>query len=81
MVEWSDDDPDGPANMGDWEVSWEGKKTMLSAKDGAEGKLHRMYFLLPPATSVPRIVKLSQKGGKSMQTNPYVKNSPVFALT
>lgn len=70
MVEWSDDDGDGPANMGNWEVSWEGKTTVLSAKDGAEGKLHRIYFLLAPGASVPRIVKLSQTGGKSMQTNP-----------
>ncbi|KUJ20240.1 uncharacterized protein LY89DRAFT_559457, partial [Mollisia scopiformis] len=70
MVEWSDDDADGPANMGDWEVSWEGKTTVLSAKDGAEGKLHRIYFLLAPSAPVPRIVKLSQTGGKSMQTNP-----------
>lgn len=70
MVEWSDEDADGPANMGDWEVSWEGKSTVLSAKDGAEGKLHRLYFLLAPGSSVPRIIKLSQQGGKTMQTNP-----------
>lgn len=70
MVEWSDEEADGPANMGDWEVSWEGKTTVLSAKDGAEGKLHRLYYLLAPGSSVPRIIKLSQKGGKTMQTNP-----------
>ncbi|CZR70148.1 uncharacterized protein PAC_20049 [Phialocephala subalpina] len=70
MVEWSDDDADGAANLGDWEVSWEGKTTVLSAKDGAEGKLHRIYFLLAPGASIPRIVKLSQAGGKVMQTNP-----------
>jgi hypothetical protein len=70
MVEWSDEDTEGPANMGDWEVSWEGKSTVLSARDGAEGKLHRLYFLLPPGSPIPRIVKLSQAGGKSMQTNP-----------
>lgn len=70
MVEWSDEEADGPANMGDWEVSWEGKTTVLSAKDGAEGKLHRLYFLLAPGSSVPRIIKLSQTGGKTMQTNP-----------
>ena len=59
MVEWSDsDDSNAPANMGGWEVSWEGKTTVLSAKDGAEGKLHRIYFLLAPEASIPRIVKL-----------------------
>jgi hypothetical protein len=72
MVEWSDsDDSNAPANMGDWEVSWEGKTTVLSARDGAEGKLHRLYFLLAPGASIPRIVKLSQAGsGENIQTNP-----------
>jgi hypothetical protein len=70
MVEWSDSETEGSTNMGDWEVAWEGKTTTLSAKDGAEGKLHRLYFLLAPGASVPRIVKLSQKGGRKMQTNP-----------
>jgi hypothetical protein len=68
MVEWEDLE-DAPANPGDWEVSWEGKTTVLSAKDGAEGKLHRVYFLLAPGASIPRIIKLSQ-AGKTMQTNP-----------
>lgn len=67
MVEWADD---GQGHTGDWEVSWEGKSTVLSAKDGAEGKLHRLYFLLAPGASIPPIVKLEQRGGQSMQTNP-----------
>ncbi|KAM3065132.1 hypothetical protein ACMFMG_006107 [Clarireedia jacksonii] len=72
MVEWEDEEEgtDGGKNLGNWEVSWEGKTTVLSARDGAEGKLHRLYFLLAPGASIPRIVKLSQRGGKTMQTNP-----------
>ncbi|RDL42128.1 Uncharacterized protein BP5553_02107 [Venustampulla echinocandica] len=70
MVEWEDENEGGEANTGDWEVSWEGKSTVLSAREGAEGKLHRIYFLLAPGVTVPRIVKLAQRGGKSMQTNP-----------
>ncbi|CAD6438932.1 17a5ea3a-2ef5-4c93-86a9-9a06d475843f [Sclerotinia trifoliorum] len=71
MVEWEDDTTEGSAkNMGDWEVSWEGKSTVLSARDGAEGKLHRLYFLLAPGASIPRIIKLSQVGRKTIQTNP-----------
>jgi hypothetical protein len=71
MVEWSDDESNSLPNMGDWEVSWEGKTTVLSARDGAEGKLHRLYFLLAPEASIPRIVKLSQAGsGEEIQTNP-----------
>jgi len=72
MVEWFDsDDSEGPPSTGDWEVSWEGKTTVLSARDGAEGKLHRLYFLLAPEASIPRIVKISQAGsGEEIQTNP-----------
>jgi hypothetical protein len=52
-------------------VSWEGKTTVLSARDGAEGKLHRLYFLLAPEASIPPIVKLSQAGSREeIQTNP-----------
>jgi len=70
MVEWEDDTEEGSNNLGDWEVSWEGKKTVLSAKDGAEGSLHRIYFLLGPGISIPPVVKLAQTGGKVIQTNP-----------
>jgi hypothetical protein len=42
----------------------------LSARDGAEGGLHRIYFLIPPGASIPRIVKVAQAGGKTLQTNP-----------
>lgn len=69
MVEWNDEDTEA-TNLGDWTVSWEGKTTTLAAKDGAEGRLHRLYFLLAPGASIPRIVKLEQKGGRTMQTNP-----------
>ncbi|CAG8958671.1 hypothetical protein HYFRA_00011513 [Hymenoscyphus fraxineus] len=71
MVEWEDED-ESDVNIctGDWEISWDGKSTVLPAKAGAEGKLHRLYFLLAPNVMVPRIVRLSQKGGKEMQTNP-----------
>ncbi|TAQ83478.1 hypothetical protein B7494_g8204 [Chlorociboria aeruginascens] len=72
MVEWEggEDGEDRSKNTGNWEVSWEGKSTVLSARDGAEGKLHRLYFLLAPGASVPRIVKIAQAGGESIQTNP-----------
>lgn len=69
MVEWEDDEA-GSSNSGDWEVSWEGKTTVLSAKDGAEDKLHRIYFLLGPGISIPPVVKLAQDGGRVIQTNP-----------
>jgi hypothetical protein len=74
MVEWEDEDENedtaGAANNGNWEISWEGKSTVLPAKAGAEGKLHRLYFLLVPGVTIPRIVNLAQTGGRTMQTNP-----------
>jgi hypothetical protein len=70
MVEWEDDEEETSKNTADWEVSWEGKSTVLSARDGAEGRLHRVYFLIPPGASIPRIVKVAQAGGKTLQTNP-----------
>lgn len=72
LVEWDADaiDVDNSECNGDWEVSWEGKSTLLSARDSAEDKLHRLYFLLPPQASVPRTVKLSQVGGRTIHINP-----------
>jgi hypothetical protein len=70
MVEWEDDGEDTSKNTAGWEVSWEGKSTVLSARDGAEGRLHRVYFLIPPGASIPRIVKVAQAGGKTLKTNP-----------
>lgn len=69
MVEWNEDEDD-VKNAGKWEVSWEGKSTLVSERDGAEGRAHRLYFLLPPNTTIPPIVRIAQEGGKSMQTNP-----------
>jgi hypothetical protein len=70
MVEWEDEEEGAEVCTGNWEISWEGKSTVLPARAGADGKLHRLYFLLAPGVTVPRIVKLAQKGGRTMQTNP-----------
>lgn len=70
MVEWNEDD-DSSQSHGDWEVSWEGKRTVLSERDGADDEgSHRLYFLLGPGVTIPPIVKIAQVGGKTMQTNP-----------
>ncbi|CCU74576.1 hypothetical protein BGHDH14_bgh03997 [Blumeria hordei DH14] len=67
MVEWSDEDGDS-----DWEISWEGKTTVLPAKEVSHDNLLRIYFLLAPGASIPRIVGISRIGAKSLylQTNP-----------
>ncbi|KAK4951878.1 hypothetical protein LTR10_009798 [Elasticomyces elasticus] len=73
MVEWEDDATTKIID-GNWEISWEGKKTVLPAADpskeaGDELPLNRMYFMLGPGVVVPTSVKL-QKGGIQWRTNP-----------
>lgn len=68
MVEW-EDDLATPSTTSDWTIEWPGKTTVLSARAGAEGSLHRVYFLLAPEASIPARVTLSQDG-RTMHTNP-----------
>lgn len=77
MVEW-EDDANTRAVQGDWEISWEGKKTVLPARGSDAGSetggeqqqpVNRLYFLLGPGVAVPSIVRL-QKGSVLWRTNP-----------
>ncbi|TKA75222.1 hypothetical protein B0A55_05901 [Friedmanniomyces simplex] len=73
MVEWEEDASTRSLD-GDWEISWEGKRTVLPATDptkehGDEAPLNRMYFMLGPGVLVPTSVKL-QKGSVQWRTNP-----------
>lgn len=71
MVEW-EDDATTQHIRGDWEVSWEGKRTVLPAREteaGGEIPVNRLYFFLGPGVSIPATVKL-QKGSVIWRTNP-----------
>ncbi|KAK3074163.1 hypothetical protein LTR53_003633 [Teratosphaeriaceae sp. CCFEE 6253] len=73
MVEWEDDGTTRSLD-GSWEISWDGKRTVLPAADptrghGGEMLLNRMYFMLGPGVVVPTSVKL-QKAGVQWRTNP-----------
>lgn len=75
MVEWEDDDTTRGIS-GDWEISWEGKRTVLPAKDPAakdaatgDTPVNRLYFLLGAGVPVPTAVHL-QKGTVHWRTNP-----------
>ena len=74
MVEWEDDVSTKEVKS-DWELSWEGKKTVLPAKEqpsggeGGDAAVNRLYFLLGPGVSIPTTVKL-QKGSVVWRTNP-----------
>lgn len=78
MVEWEDDETTQDI-AGDWEISWEGKRTVLPAReqgntsskdaDNAEVPVNRLYFLLGAGVAVPTAVRL-QKGAVTWRTNP-----------
>ncbi|KAK4997505.1 hypothetical protein LTR66_003086 [Elasticomyces elasticus] len=81
MVEWEDDET--TKNMkGDWHVSWEGKRTVLPARDaertsdvGSYG-INRLYFLLPGGERVPPTVTL-----KHIPAGPVASREPVVWRT
>lgn len=72
MVEW-EDDATSKEVKGDWELSWEGKKTVLPAREqpsgDGEAQVNRLYFLLGAGVSIPTTIKL-QKGSVVWRTNP-----------
>ncbi|KAK3677577.1 hypothetical protein LTR78_002427 [Recurvomyces mirabilis] len=73
MVEWEDDASTRDV-QGSWEISWEGKKTVLPAQEssgepGEELPVNRIYFMLGPGVSVPTSVKL-RKVTVQWRTNP-----------
>ncbi|KAK3337355.1 hypothetical protein B0T19DRAFT_70213 [Cercophora scortea] len=59
-------DGDGKGNSSDWEVSWEGKTTVLAIRDSDPdtdgGNTRRVYFLLPPGSPVPALVSIAHLG-------------------
>lgn len=97
MVEWDTSSPataapegnsksDGAGgSSGDWEVSWEGKATVLSIRDAetetdGDGRAttRRVYFLLPPGAPIPTIISISQKGGPLGA--PVLRTKPMPAI-
>lgn len=73
MVEWEDDDITR-AVQGDWEIGWEGKRTVLPAREQAAGEgegapVNRLYFLLGPGVNIPTTIKL-RKASVVWKTNP-----------
>ncbi|KAF2212818.1 hypothetical protein CERZMDRAFT_40698 [Cercospora zeae-maydis SCOH1-5] len=85
MVEWEEDDTT-EAVPGDWEISWEGKRTVLPARDSHHNPatsssqsnttpadlppVNRLYFLLGPGVTIPPTVKLQKGHAVTWRTNP-----------
>ena len=59
MVEFEDDDDASRDPAGTWQVSWSGKTTVLPADERTAENSRRLYFLLPPGTTIPPKVVLS----------------------
>lgn len=73
----------------DWEVSWEGKTTVLPIRDteaNADSSTRRVYFLLPPGASIPPLVSISQKKrggtakGAQCDHRPALRTKPMPAI-
>ncbi|KAI6358306.1 hypothetical protein MCOR25_007348 [Pyricularia grisea] len=67
MVEWdAASSATDSRQMEDWQVSWEGKTTVLPIRDpdSSEGDSsnRRVYFLLPPGAPIPPLVTISRTG-------------------
>lgn len=78
MVEWQDDDPSRDKS-GKWHVSWSGKRTVFPADDASLDNIRRVYFLLPPGTTIPPHVTLSYHPTSSTTTTttpPNPETSP-----
>ncbi|MCJ1366508.1 hypothetical protein MMC16_005637 [Acarospora aff. strigata] len=79
MVEWEEDDV-VRRSPGEWRVSWAGKSTVLPADERTDEHTRRVYFLLPPGTTIPPSITLSHTAAStvaslsrqplSMQINP-----------
>lgn len=79
MVEWEDDDTTRGLR-GDWAVSWEGKRTVLPARDSQEGGINRLYFLLPGGERVPGTITLTLNPERETQKPVVWNTNPLPAI-
>ncbi|KAF2725494.1 hypothetical protein K431DRAFT_215625 [Polychaeton citri CBS 116435] len=69
MLEWEDDEQ-SKTLRDDWEITWDGKRTTLPAKDQVDTEaINRLYFLLGPGVPIPTQVVL-KKGSLMWRTHP-----------
>lgn len=81
MIEWEDDDTTR-AIEGDWEVSWDNKRTVFSARDTPNRGINRLYFLLSAGERVPGTVQLKLVPTADAANTPSVvwKANPLPAI-
>ena len=69
MVEWQDSQGERQ-KTGAWQVSWSGKRTVFSADDSPSDNIRRVYFLLPPGSTVPPHVTLAYHSPRDASIAP-----------
>jgi hypothetical protein len=87
MVEW-DTSAGGEEDSGtsNWEVSWEGKTTVLPIRDldteidESGTKSRRVYFLLPPGAPIPPLVSITQLSTRPGRGSPPLRTKPMPAI-
>jgi hypothetical protein len=79
MVEWEDDDSTRGVR-GEWHVSWDGSTRVLPANDQQTTDVHRMYFLLPAGSAVPKRVTLTHQPEDVGRTPVVWHTNPLPAL-
>ncbi|TPX17410.1 uncharacterized protein E0L32_003053 [Thyridium curvatum] len=96
MVEWDtsvggEQSAEAQKAEADWEVSWEGKTTVLPARDPAplsgsengpemDTDTRRVYFLLPPGAPIPPLVNISQRGKGGTPGATVLRTKPMPAI-
>lgn len=69
MIEWQDDDLSREAGF--WHVTWSGKSTVLPAENHhPTDNTKRLFFLLPPNTTVPPQITLSWQPPENASRGP-----------
>lgn len=67
----------------DWDVSWEGKGDVLPIRDmetDPDSNTRRLYFLLPPGSTVPPLITISPRGGATAPNGTVLRTKPLPAI-
>ncbi|KAM7190623.1 hypothetical protein V8F20_009640 [Naviculisporaceae sp. PSN 640] len=71
------------SSSSDWDISWEGKGNVLPIRDmetDPDSKTRRLYFLLPPGSTVPPLITISPKGGAAAPNGTVLRTKPLPAI-
>lgn len=67
----------------DWEISWEGKGNVLPIREmetDSNANTRRLYFLLPPGSTVPPLITIAPKGVAAAPSGTVLRTKPLPAI-